>query len=154
MAPDFSMELVDAMKDYDPAYAGGQGPFVQLSDLRGKVVLLQFTASWCSVCRKEMPHLESRIWLRHNGDKDFEFIAVDRDEPIEKMLKFKEVTGITYPMAFDPQGQIFDKFALHDSGITRNVLIDRDGKIVYRTRLYDEEAFETLVSKVDSLLAR
>ena len=154
MAPDFSMELVDAMKDYDPAFAGGQGPFVQLSDLRGKVVLLQFTASWCSVCRKEMPHLESRIWLRHNGDKDFEFIAVDRDEPIEKMLKFKEVTGITYPMAFDPQGQIFDKFALHDSGITRNVLLDRDGKIVYRTRLYDEEAFETLVSKVDSLLAR
>lgn len=152
MAPDFEMELFDAMKDYKADYMGGYGPVRKLSDLRGKVVLLQFTASWCGVCRAEMPHLESEIWQKYSADPDFEFIAVDRDEPVEKILKFKEVTGVTYPFAFDPEGKIFDKFALHDAGITRNVLIDKDGRIVLRTRLYDEASFAALVAKVDELL--
>ena len=52
MAPDFEMELTDGQK-------------VKLSDLRGKVVMLQFTASWCGVCRKEMPFIEKDIWLKH-----------------------------------------------------------------------------------------
>ena len=152
MAPDFEMELFDAMKDYKADYMGGNGPFKKLSDLRGKVVLLQFTASWCGVCRAEMPHLESEIWQKHSADPNFEFIAIDRDEPVEKILKFMEVTGVTYPFAFDPEEKIFDRFALHDAGVTRNVLIDKDGRIVLRTRLYNEEAFAQLVAKVDELL--
>ena len=152
MAPDFDMEFFDAMKDYKADYMGGNGPFKKLSDLRGKVVLLQFTASWCGVCRAEMPHLEKEIWQKHSDNPDFEFIAVDRDESVEKILKFKEVTGVTYPFIFDPQEKIFDRYALHDAGVTRNVLIDRDGRIVMRTRLYNEEAFAQLVAKVDELL--
>ncbi len=131
---------------------GGNGPLRKLSDLRGKVVLLQFTASWCGVCREEMPHLEKEIWQKHSDNPDFEFIAVDRDEPVEKILKFKEVTGVTYPFVFDPQEKIFDLYALHDAGVTRNVLIDREGRIVLRTRLYNEDAFAQLVAKVDELL--
>ena len=58
MAPDFEMELTDGQK-------------VKLSDLRGKVVMLQFTASWCGVCRKEMPFIEKDIWLKHKDNKAF-----------------------------------------------------------------------------------
>jgi len=47
------------------------GKKITTSDLKGKVVMLQFTASWCSVCRKEMPHIENDIWLKHKNNKDF-----------------------------------------------------------------------------------
>ena len=59
-----------------------------LEDHRGKIVMLQFTASWCSVCRKEMPFIESEIWQEHKEDK-FVVIGLDRDEPIEKVLQLK-----------------------------------------------------------------
>ena len=151
-APDFEMELMDDGTDYEPDYAGGNGPKIRLSDLRGKVVLLQFTASWCGVCRKEMPHLESEIWQRYKEHPEFVFIGIDRDEPVSKMVRFKEITGVTYPFAFDPEGRIFDLYAVHDAGITRNVLIDKEGTIVLRTRLFDEEAFAGLVEKIADLL--
>lgn len=86
------------------------GETFSLSDLHGKVVVLQFTASWCSVCRKEMPHLENEVWLP-NKDKDFLLIGVDYDEPLDKVLAFAKQMKITYPMALDPGGEIFQKFA-------------------------------------------
>ena len=153
-APDFTVEIMEDETVYPEGYAGGgiSAPTLTLSDLKGKVVMLQFTASWCSVCRKEMPHIESDILQRHMQDNDFVLIGIDRDEPWEKMKDFIETTGITYPLGFDPECKIYDLYATHDSGITRNVLIGKDGKIVYRTRLYDEEQFSTLVAKIDELL--
>ena len=53
-----------------------------------------------------------------------------------------------------PGADIFAKYALRDSGITRNVLIDRDGKIVKLTRLYNEEEFTSLVQKIDEMLKK
>ena len=64
------------------------GEILKLSDLRDKIVVLQFTASWCSVCRKEMPHLEKEVWQQLK-DKDFLLIGVDYDEPLAKVDAFK-----------------------------------------------------------------
>ena len=64
------------------------GDTVRLADLRGKVVMLQFTASWCGVCRKEMPQIESRIWQRHKNDTTFALLGIDRDEPAEESGAF------------------------------------------------------------------
>lgn len=130
------------------------GKTISIKDLRGKVVMLQFTASWCGVCRKEMPFIERDIWQKHKADKDFYLVGIDRDEPKETVQAFAKQTGITYPLALDPGADIFAKFALRESGITRNVLIDRDGKIVMTTRLYNEEEFKALVGKIDSLLRK
>ena len=139
MAPDFTVTLTDGRK-------------VTLSQLRGKVVLLQFTASWCGVCRKEMPSLESEIWQKHKDNPDFVFIGIDRDEPLHKVKRFAEQTGITYPLGLDPNADIFGLYALKDAGVTRNVLIGRDGKIVKRTRLYNGDEFGSLVKAVDAML--
>lgn len=139
-APDFTMQLPD-------------GSNVTLSSLRGKVVMLQFTASWCGVCRKEMPHIESRIWQRHKDNKAFALYGIDREEPVEKVKELVEATGVTYPIGLDPEADIFGLFAEKKAGITRNVIIDRDGKIVMLTRLFDEEEFEQMVNLIDSLLA-
>ena len=63
------------------------GTQTSLKELRGKVVILQFTASWCSVCRTEMPYLQKDVWEAYK-DKGLVLIGVDRDEPIEKVQKF------------------------------------------------------------------
>lgn len=141
MAPDFTITLTD-------------GKQVSLSSLRGKVVMLQFTASWCGVCRKEMPFIEKDIWLKNKSNPDFALIGIDRDEPLEKVLAFAKSTGVTYPLGLDPGADIFAKYALIDAGITRNVLIDREGRIVKLTRLYNEEEFASLVNQIDGMLKK
>ena len=128
------------------------GKTVSIKDLRGKVVMLQFTASWCGVCRKEMPFIERDIWQKHKDNKKFYLVGIDRDEPKATVEAFAKQTGVTYPLALDPGADLFAKFALRESGITRNVLVDRDGKIVMTTRLYNEKEFQLLVKKIDSLL--
>ena len=83
---------------------------------------------------------------------DFVLIGIDRDEPLETVLKFGESTGITYPLGLDPGADIYAKYAVRESGITRNVLIDREGKIIQRTRLYDEKEFKSLVERINNEL--
>ena len=150
-APDFTVKLTD-------------GQSVKLSSLRGKVVMLQFTASWCGVCRKEMPFIEKDIWQKHKDNKDFYLMGIDRDEPLEKVIAFGKATKVTYPLALDPGADVFALYAQRQAGITRNVLIDRDGKIVMLlidrdgkivmlTRLYNPEEFQRLVEKIDAMLA-
>lgn len=126
------------------------GTKTNLKALRGKVVILQFTASWCKVCREEMPYLEKDIWQAYR-DKGVLLIGVDRDEPLETVKKFHKDMEITYPLALDPEAKIFRKFADQKAGVTRNVVIDRDGYIRFLTRLYDREEFGHLVAKVKEL---
>ena len=123
------------------------GSVVNVNKLRGKVVLLQFTASWCSVCIKEMPHLENEIWQVYKN-KGLVFIGIDRDEPLKKVKNFQKKLSITYPLALDPGAKIFAKFAHKEAGVTRNVLIGRDGTIIFLTRLYDDAEFNALKNKM------
>jgi len=129
------------------------GSQITTEDFKGKVIVLQFTASWCSVCRKEMPHLEKEVWQRFKDD-DFLLIGVDYDEPLEKVKQFKEKMKVTYPMALDPNGDIFGLFAHKKSGVTRNVVIDKNGKIAFLTRLFDKEEFKAMNEKIEELLKK
>ena len=139
LAPDFEMKLPN-------------GESITLSSLRGKVIMLQFTASWCGVCRKEMPHIEKEIWTKHKNNPNFMLYGIDREEPIEKINELIEKTGVTYPIGLDPDAGIFTLFAKKEAGITRNVIIDKDGKIVMLTRLFEMEEFEKMVELIDTLL--
>ena len=140
LAPDFTLQLTD-------------GSTFTLSQQRGKVVMLQFTAGWCGVCRKEMPHIESEIWQPHKENSDFVLVGIDREETLEDILPFIEGVGTTYPIAMDTNADVFAQYALRESGITRNVLIDRDGRIVMLTRLFKEDEFAALVEKINTMLA-
>ncbi|NQU84659.1 MAG: TlpA family protein disulfide reductase [Mariniphaga sp.] len=137
--PEFEMELTDGSK-------------VKMSELRGKIVMLQFTASWCSVCRKEMPHIEKDIWLKNKNNKDFALYGLDMDEPLDKVKRFEKEMKITYPLALDPGADIFYTFAAKGAGVTRNIIIDKNGKIVYMTRLFKLEEFDEMVQVIDLLL--
>ena len=139
MAPDFEMSLPNGEK-------------IILSSLRGKVIMLQFTASWCGVCRKEMPHIEKDIWNKHMSNPNFALYGIDREEPVEKIEELITKTGVTYPIGLDPDAGIFTLFAKKEAGITRNVIIDKEGRILMLTRLYEEDEFKEMVKLIDKLL--
>jgi len=136
--PDFSIELID-------------GKTVTLEELKGQIIMLQFTASWCSVCRREMPFIESDIWLPYK-DKGLVLIGVDRDEPLETVLNFASEMKITYSLGLDPDANIFQKFAHKEAGVTRNIIVDKNSKIVFLTRLFEEEEFNSMVAVISDLL--
>ena len=140
VAPDFTLELTD-------------GTQFTLSEHRGKVVMLQFTAGWCGVCRKEMPFIERDIWQRHKDNSDFVLVGIDREETKEQIDAFIKKVGTTYPIAMDTNADVFASYALRNSGITRNVLIGKDGKIVMLTRLFNDVEFNSLVERIDAMLA-
>ena len=137
--PDFSMTTTE-------------GKTIRTTDLKGKIVMFQFTASWCSVCRKEMPHIESDIWKKYKNNKNFVLYGIDLDEPKDIVEKFVKEIPITYPMALDPKGSIFYQFAEKGAGVTRNVIVDKTGKIVYMTRLYKKEEFKEMKKVISDLL--
>lgn len=137
--PEFSMDLPS-------------GKTAKMSDLKGKVVMLQFTASWCGVCRKEMPHIEADIWKKYKDNPNFALYGIDLDEPKEVVEKFAKQIPITYPLALDPKGGIFYQFAEKGAGVTRNVIVDKTGKIVFMTRLYKDEEFQEMKKVIAELL--
>jgi peroxiredoxin len=126
------------------------GKKTSLKELRGKIVILQFTASWCKVCREEMPYLERDVWQAYKN-KDVVLIGVDRNEPLETVQKFHKDINISYPLALDSGAVIFQKYADKKAGVTRNVVIDRKGRIRFLTRLYDKDEFASLVKEIDIL---
>jgi peroxiredoxin len=137
----YYVRVGDKAPDFTINEAGGKS--YRLSDLKGKVVMLQFTASWCSVCRTEMPFIEKEIWQEKKAS-DLVVLGIDRDEPLEKVLKFKKNIRITYPLVLDPGADIFGLYADKEAGVTRNVVLDRSGKIIFLTRLYERKEFEAM----------
>ena len=137
--PDFKLETIE-------------GKTIRSSELKGKVVMFQFTASWCGVCRKEMPHIEAEIWKKYKGNPDFALYGIDLDEPKDIVQKFAKQVPVTYPLALDPKGSIFYQFAEKEAGVTRNVIVDKTGKIVFMTRLYKDEEFQQMKMVIAGLL--
>ena len=127
------------------------GSQLNSQDLKGKVTMIQFTASWCHVCREEMPHIEKEIWKVYKK-VDLNVIGIDRDESAEVIKKFAKEVKVTYPIALDIGADIFALFADRNSGITRNIIVDPNGKIAFLTRLFDPEEFYEMKNVIHSLL--
>ena len=137
-SPDFILDFPD-------------GSQISLKDLKGQVTLLQFTASWCHVCREEMPHIEKEIWKVYKNI-GLNVIGIDRDEPAEVVTSFAKEVQVTYPLALDPGADIFALFADRDSGVTRNVILGPGGKIVFLTRLFEIQEFDQMKRVIHNLL--
>lgn len=138
-APDFVIEYLD-------------GTTTKLSDLKGKLVMIQFTASWCGVCRKEMPFIEKDIWSKHKNNPNFALIGIDLKEDKETTANFAEAMKVTYPLTLDTDGSRFALYTAPKAGVTRNILIDKEGKIILLTRLFEMEEFNGMVSFIDDYL--
>ena len=121
-APDFRVEMFD-------------GTTFTLGSLRGKVVLLNFWATWCGPCREELSRVQKDIIDRFKGNEDFVFLPVSRGETRETVAAFREKMGYTFPMGLDPEQKIYRLYA--SNYIPRNFLIGKDGKVISATIGYE-----------------
>lgn len=139
MVPNIDINLLD-------------GTSFNISELKGKVVMLQFTASWCGVCRKEMPFIERDIWNVYKDNPDFALYGIDLKESKEEAEAFAAAIPVTYPLTLDLEGKSFYSFCGEGAGVTRNIILDREGKIIMLTRLFDEAEFAQMVEVIDNEL--
>ncbi len=101
------------------------GESLKLSDYRGKVVVLNFWASWCPPCRWEMPSFE-RVWKEYQG-LDVMFIGIAISDRKEDAIEFVESVGVTYPIGLDATGYISELYSIVHMPTT--YFIDRDGNV-------------------------
>jgi cytochrome c biogenesis protein CcmG/thiol:disulfide interchange protein DsbE len=127
-----------------PLYDGGT---ISLSDLRGKVVMLDFWASWCVPCRVEAPEVE-RTWQRYK-DRGVVFIGIDTWDKEQDARDFIAQFQPTYPVGPDPRGSIAIDYGV--TGIPEKYFIGRDGRIV--RKLIGPMTVDRLSAVLDQLLA-
>ncbi len=125
-------------------YDAGNGVTKSLSDLKGKVVFINFFATWCPPCRKELPQLQKEIFDVYKDNEDFVLLIFGREQNWKTIDEFKEENKFTMPFYPDLNRKIFSKFATQS--IPRNFIIDKEGKIAYSAIGYTEEEFEKLKS--------
>jgi len=126
------------------------GETFDLADQRGKVVLLNFFATWCPPCRQELPHLEQEVWARFK-EQPFTVLCIGREHDSAELESFATELGLSMPMAGDPDRAAFSLYATQY--IPRNVVIGQDGTIIYQGSGYSEEEFSTMIGVIEQALA-
>jgi peroxiredoxin len=114
-APGFDLPLLD-------------GASVSLASLRGRVVLLNFWATWCAPCEAEMPAMQ-RLHTAL-ASKDFALIAVSLDKERAEVEQFRQRLGLTFPIALDPAKGVSTQYQTYR--YPESYLIDREGRILSR----------------------
>jgi peroxiredoxin len=126
-----------------------EGREISISALKGKVVLLNFWATWCPPCHTEMPRLEKDIWEKCKSN-DFEMIAIAREQTSKEITEYREKYKYSFPMGPDPKRAIYSKFA--NAGIPRNYVINPEGIIVYQSYGYSSDDFDKMVKILEKEL--
>ncbi len=103
-----------------------QGSQVSLADFEGKVIFLNFWATWCPPCRIEMPDME-KLWQKFK-DEDFVILAVDLRERKDKVSSFVKENGYTFPVLLDSGGEVANTYGI--TAIPTTYLLDPRGRIV------------------------
>jgi peroxiredoxin len=137
-APGFTVEMVG-------------GEVFDLEKQRGKVVLVNFWATWCPPCVAEMPHLRDEV-LPMVGE-DFVMICVSREETNEKISKFALKHRVAdLPMGGDVDRSIYRQYADHT--IPRNFVIDREGQVIFQSIGFEKPDFERMIETIQAAIGR
>jgi len=120
------------------AIADTEGIVFSTDDLRGKVLLINFFATWCGPCKLELPHLVE-IYSDVQDHDQFKMIVIGRGETLETVREYRDKHQITVPMAADSDEAVYDLFA--DGGaIPRTIVVSPTGAIVYcKAEFYDRD---------------
>ena len=124
-----------------------RGKELSTESLRGKVVLYNFFATWCPSCMKEMPALQDQVWKKYGNNEDFFMVSIGREQNMKKMETFKKDKGYDFHFAPDTGRVIYGKFA--EKYIPRNVVVNKEGTIVYQNTGYTEEEFQNMMAVIE-----
>ncbi len=127
-----------------------EGEIFNLEAQRGKVVLINFFATWCPPCREELPFLENEIWRRFDPDL-FALIVVGREEDDEVIGPFVESNGYSLPFAGDPDRVAYDQYA--SRFIPRNFVIGPDGMVFFQSQGFEREDFDRMIAVIEGAVA-
>src|SRR5439155_1663594 len=107
---------------------------LRLSDLRGKPVLVNFWASWCTPCRQEMPEIVRAYRARQQAP--FVIVAVDLQENVDEVTNFASEFGMTFPVVIDRTGEVGKAWRIGGrvQGIPSSYFVDADG--IVRARVF------------------
>ena len=127
-----------------------EGTTIDSKELKGKVIMVNFFATWCPPCKKELPVLQKNIAEKYKSNPDFVLVVLGREHNMDEMIKYASETGLKLPFAPDIERKIFSLYA--EASIPRNVIIDKNGKISYQSIGYTEDEFKKLEDHLASLL--
>ncbi len=136
MAPDFTLTTVDGKK-------------VQLSDLKGKKVIINFWATWCPPCKAEMPHMQN-YYDEFSQDENVEILAVNltSGDKVESVQNFVKDYGLTFPIPMDEKGTVGHTYEAIT--IPTSYMIDSNGRIQNKVvGPMDENMIKDFVSNLD-----
>jgi len=134
-APDFTLPSLD-------------GPNLRLQEQRGRVVMINFWATWCGPCRVEMPHL-SKLYEKYRGS-GFTVLAVNIDEDPHKAASLAKQLGMRFPVLLDTEKKVSRLYDL--STMPSTVLVDRDGRVRFVHRGYRDGYEDTYDKQIRELL--
>jgi peroxiredoxin len=129
---DVALKQLDLMRPNRPKVADDftlptpEGGSFRLSEQRGKVVLVNFWATWCPPCLEEMPAME-RLWRRHK-DAGFVLLAISLDSDPKKVSPFVSAHTFTFPVAVDPKMTVAERYGVR--ALPSSFVIDRDGTVM------------------------
>jgi len=118
-----------------------EGKRVSTDELKGKVLLVNFWATWCPPCQEEMPRLEKEVWQKFRSD-DFLMVAVAREQTEQEISEFRKEYGFSFPMAADVNRAVYQLFG--NGGIPRSYVVNEDGKILFQSVGYTPEEFDQM----------
>ena len=128
------------------------GKKTSIAELKGKVVFVNFWATWCPPCLAEMPRMEREIWQKYKSSPDFYMVAVAREQTEVEIAPYLKRNRLTFPAASDPARSVFKLFG--NGGIPRSYVVGRDGRILFQSVGYDEGDFAKLKSVIAKALAK
>jgi len=125
------------------------GKNISISELKGKVVLINFFATWCGPCMKELPEVESQLWPKFKNE-NFAMISIGREHTKEQLEAFNQKKGFTFPIAPDPKREVYAKFA--SQYIPRNFIVDKEGEIVWQGVGFSQEELDHMIKVIQENL--